>query len=68
MRENPQSPAPYRALLEAFLAAKQPPLPMTNKALAQVRKAMASGVDSDRAWDLAHLVERLEAVPEHLDD
>jgi hypothetical protein len=68
VREHPQSPAPYRALLEAFLAAKQPPLAFSNRALAVVRKAIAAGVDADGRWSLADLVERLEAVPEHLDD
>jgi hypothetical protein len=68
MRENPQSPAAYRALVEAFLATKHPPMPMLNKALAQVRKAVSAKVDADGAWDLADLLERLEAMPDQLND
>jgi hypothetical protein len=67
VRENPQSAAPYRALVEAFLAAKQPPLAITNRALAVARKALAAGVDADGRLSLAGLVERLADVPD-IDD
>jgi hypothetical protein len=68
VREHPQSPAPYRALVEAFLAAKQPPLAISGRALAVTRKAMAAGVDADGRWSLAACVVRLESVPDNLDD
>lgn len=62
IRENPTSPAPYRALVEALLAAPSPPAAIVTKALGVVVKALQQRVDRDGHWRLSTLVDELNAT------
>jgi hypothetical protein len=64
VRENPKSPAPYRALAESLLDGDLPPTTITQKAAALVGKAVAARVDRDGTWQLQHLLDALEAPRE----
>ncbi len=61
VREAPLAEAPYRALLDAFLAAEDVPEALRGRVVAMAKKALAQGVDRDGVWGLLERVEELRS-------
>ena len=55
VREHPQAPASYRAMLDAFAAVDDVPAATRAKVASMAKKAIAQGVDRDGTWGLVGL-------------
>lgn len=59
VREHPQAPASYRAMLDAFVGVEGLPAATRAKVASMAKKALAQGVDRDGAWGLEELANEL---------
>lgn len=67
IREDPTSPAGFRALADAVLACAEPPLAIVKKTVALLIAATHRRVDASGAWELSKCVQQLNTVAASID-